>query len=62
MKTFIAVLETDPENDELVLPLSQEFLDEHNWLIGDKLDMHVDEDGAIHITNLSWLDRFGNEG
>lgn len=56
MKSFTAILETDPITGEAVLPLSDEFCKEHDWQPGDDLEMEV-KGTAIHITNLSWQAR-----
>ena len=44
-------LEEDPDTGELVLPLSQEILEQLGWNIGDNLTWTDNSDGTFTITN-----------
>ena len=49
MKTYTAVLEIDPETLDLVLPLSEEILQETGWGLNDTLEWIDNNDGTVTI-------------
>lgn len=45
------ILEED-EHGEIILPLGEEFMTKHGWLVGDQIDWKIEEGCAV-MTNLS---------
>jgi hypothetical protein len=58
VKTWTVVIEQ--EGEDLILPLSQDMLDEVGWLPGDTIEWHDRGDGTWEIRKK--LEQSGNEG
>lgn len=54
-ESWEVILEED-ESGEIILPLGEEFMKKHGWLIGDTIDWKIG-DGCAIMTNLSKKER-----
>jgi hypothetical protein len=50
--TFTATLEFDPETGDLVLPFSDELIEQLGWNVGDTLDWKDNGDGTFTLTRI----------
>lgn len=58
MKTYTVILEQDEHTDDLILPIPQEILDEMNWVCGTVLEMTVNSDGTISLTEAQFPETY----
>jgi len=48
-KTWTAIVENSPDTDDLIIPLSEEMLEELGWEEGDELDWSQDSSGNLTL-------------
>jgi hypothetical protein len=50
-------LETDPSNGEMLLTFKQDFLQQEDWRVGDRIRFEEVKKGSMRLVNVSKLER-----
>ncbi|CAM8636148.1 hypothetical protein MCEMSEM18_03219 [Comamonadaceae bacterium] len=55
--SWITELETDPTNGEMLLTFKDDFLQQEDWRVGDRIRFEEAKRGGMRLLNVSKLER-----
>lgn len=55
--SWTTTLETDTENGETLLTFKQDFLQQEDWRVGDRISFEDVKNGSMRLVNVSKMER-----